>query len=168
MSILVLTAPQPQPQPQPVKSAQFVLSGWSYPDEYGQGIYMLRFYENSTGSWVAAPFYVDDLPYYSLHYYDSYDYLNWSAGVAMKIRCYTLLNLTLTGAVDEADGQNYHRHSVNVTNLGTTVFSQQNFTYFDVTPSGDTPQYKYDVILNFLPVQGLTYTATIRYDVFWG
>jgi len=31
--------------------AQFVISGWDYPDEYGQGIYATWFYENSTGAW---------------------------------------------------------------------------------------------------------------------
>ena len=134
--------------------AKFVLSSWAYPDEYGQGIYGFSFWENSTGSWVAAPWYTHYYPdyheeegeFYFLWYYVQDYRLNWSEGVAMKIRVFSVLNLTLTGAIDEADGQNYQRHSVIVTSAGTTVFSQQNFTYFDVTPSGDTPAYEYEVI----------------------
>ena len=147
--------------------AKFVIASWTgYPDEYGQGIYGFRFYENSTGSWVLAPYYNDIGKFYFLNYYDPYT-LNWSEGVAMKLRVYSILNTTLTGAIDEADGQNYQRHTVNVTSLGTTVFSQQNFTYVNVTPYEDIPAYEYDVILEFLPLAGEIYMVTVDYEVFY-
>lgn len=169
VSVLVVASVQP-PAVQPVAvqptTAQFVIASWDHPDEYGQGVYGIRFYENSTGSWVAAPFYNDLGTFYFLHSYDDYT-LNWSAGVAMKLRCYTILNTTLTGAIDEADGQNYQRHSVVVTSAGTTVFSQQNFTYYDVTPWEDIPQYEYEVVLNFLPVGGEIYTVVVTYEIYW-
>ena len=146
--------------------AQFVLASWDYPDEYGQGIDGFRFYENSTGSWVAAPYYNDLGTFYYLHSYDDYS-LNWSEGVAMKLRTYCILNTTLTGAIDEADGQNYQRHSISVTSGGAPVFNQQNFTYFDVTPWADIPMYEYDVILEFLPVAGAIYTVVVTYEIYW-
>jgi len=153
--------------------AKFIISSWDYPDEYGQGIYLLRFYENSTGSWVAAPWYyvggaLDGLPFYPLHPYDPYT-LNWSAGVSMKIRVYTLFNQTLVGVESTAEGQNYLRHSVNVASgSNSSIFSQQNFTYYDVTEFGDENYaYEYEVVLDFIPLAGQIYTATITYEVFY-
>ena len=146
--------------------AQFVLASWDYPDEYGQGIYAFRFYENSTGSWVLAPYYNDLGTFYFLHSYDPYT-LNWSEGVAMKLRVYSNFNNTVVGAIDEADGQNYLRHNVIVTSAGTSVFSQQNFTYFDVTPVGEYWEYQYEVILEFLSVAGAIYTVVVTYEIFY-
>lgn len=153
---------------QPVK---FVLAEWDYPDQYGQGIYMLRFYENSTGSWVAAPWYyvggeLDGLPYYSLHSDDPYT-LNWSAGVAMKLRVYSLFNQTLVGVESTSEGQRYLRHDVTVSDASGILFSQQNFTYYDVTEFGEENyQYEYEVVLNFLPVAGEIYTVVVTYEIF--
>ena len=153
--------------------AKFVLAGWSYPDEYGQGIYMFRFYENSTGSWVAAPWYyvggeLDGLTFYSLHSYDPYA-LNWSSGVSMKIRVYTTLNQTLVGVASTAEGQNYLRHNVNVASgSNSSIFSQQNFTYYDATDTtGYNYAYVYDVILDFIPAEFSTYVITVNYEVYF-
>ena len=157
---------------EPEQSAQFIIASWDYPDEYGQGIYQVRFYENSTGSWVAAPWYyvggeLDGLPFYPLHSYDPY-ILNWSEGVAMKLRVYSLFNQTLAEAGSTAEGQRYLRHDVTVSDGYGIVFSQENFTYYDVTEFGAEPYaYEYEVILNFLPVGGETYTTTITYEVFY-
>ena len=155
----------------PTGKAQFVLASWSYPDEHGLGIYGFRFYENSTGSWVAAPWYyvggaLDGLPYYFLNPSDPYT-LNWSEGVAMKLRVYSTFNNTVIGADDEADGQNYQRHNVSVTSASVAVFSQNNFTYHDVTPDGEYWAYEYEVVLNFLPVAGMIYTVIITYEIYW-
>ena len=172
LSVLVVSNHSPKSVvEEPRQPAKFVIASWDYPDEYGQGIYMLRFYENSTGSWVAAPWYyvggeLDGLPFYSLHPYDSYT-LNWSAGVAMKLRVYSTFNNTVIGADDEADGQNYQRHDVSVTSAGVAVFNQSNFTYYDVTPDGDYWAYEYEVVLNFLPVVGEIYTVVVTYEVYW-
>ncbi len=151
----------------PPAKAQFVLASWYYPDEYGQGIAGLKFYENSTGSWVAAPYYTDLGVFYYLNYYETGYTLNWSAGVAIKIRVDTWLNSTLTGAEDLADGQNFQQHNVTVTNLGSVIFSQQNFTYVDSIDEDPRYFYQYSVILNFLPVSGLIYIVTITYEVFY-
>ena len=159
--------------PTQTRSSKFVLSEWDQPDEYGQGIYLIRFYENSTGSWVAAPWYyvggaLDGLPYYALHPYDPYD-LNWSEGVAMKLRVYTAFNQTQNGVGSTAEGQRYLRHNVTVTEASTIVFSQQNFTYYDVTDGSPANYYyEYEVILNFLPIGGSVYSAIVTYEIFWG
>lgn len=165
MSILVITAPQPQPEP--VKSAQFVISSWDYPDEYGQGIYGFQFFENSTGSWVAAPFYTDIGAFYFLHSYTTGWALNWSAGVAMKLRVHVTFNQTYVGVSTTEEGQNYLRHSVSVTSPIESVFFQQNFTYYDVTEFGNEPYYyEYEVILEFLPIAGTIYTVSVIYEIY--
>ena len=154
---------------QPAK-AQFVLAEWDYPDEYGQGIDGLKFYENSTESWVAAPYYTDIGSYYYLNYYETDFTLNWSAGVGMKLRIFSVLNTTLIGIDDGnfTEGKNYQRHNITVTNIGTIVFSQQNFTYFDYAwVSGDLIFYEYDVVLNLLPQNGQIYIVTVTYEVFY-
>jgi len=173
-TVLVVTN-QPTTDTQIERPAKFVLSSWDYPDEYGQGIDGFRFYENSTGAWVAAPYYTHYYPDYheelGVFYYldNDQDYtLNWSAGVGMKIRIYTFLNSTLTGASDLADGENYFRHSISVAGTnGTVIFSQQNFTYYHSNNlTSPLYYYEYEVVLNFLPVMGEIYSAIISYDVY--
>lgn len=160
----------------PPTRAQFVIAEWNYPDEYGQGISGLKCWENSTGSWVGAPYYTHYYPdyheelgaFYYLNYYQVSYFYNWSAGVAIKIRVDTLFNATLTGAEDLADGQNFQQHNVTVTHLGSVIFSQQNFTYVDSSDVTDPMYYyEYSVILNFLPEYGEIYTVTITYEVFY-
>ena len=86
----------------------------------------------------------------------------------MKIRVETYLNQTLVGAESTAEGQNYLRHDVIVTEAGNVVFSQQNFTYYDVGESGEDPYYyEYEVVLNFLPETGYIYVVVITYEVFY-
>jgi len=47
------------------------------------------------------------------------------------------------------------------------VFSQQNFTYYDVTEYGDANYYyEYEVILNFIPLEAIIYTISIVYEVY--
>ena len=151
----------------PQTKAQFIIASWSFPDEYGQGIDGIRFYENSTGSWLDAPYYLDGGVFYYLHYYQTGYTLNWSSGVGIKLRVYTVFNSTLTGAIDEADGQNYQRHNVVVRSGGITIFSQQNFTYYDVESVTEMWWYKYDVILGFIPADGQIYTVAVTYEIYF-
>lgn len=152
----------------PPARAQFILASWDYPDEYGQGILGIKMWENSTGSWIAAPYYTDLGQFYYLNYHQTDYTYNWSAGAAMKLRADTLLNNTLVGAVDLADGQNYLRHNVTVTHHGDLIFSQQNFTYSDSTDiSAPMYFYEYEVILNFIPEDGQIYIVTVTYEVYY-
>ena len=162
----------------PPARAQFVLASWDNPDEYGQGIDGVRFYENSTSAWLAAPWYTHYYPDYheelGTFYYLGYEqdnyFLNWSAGVCMKLRVYDWINMTLVGAETVEQGKNFLRNSVSVTLASEIVFSQQNFTFYScgwIPEYGDIAVYQYEVILDFLPSTGGIYTLTITYEIFF-
>ena len=153
----MINAPQPN-------NPRFVIASWDYPDEYGQGIEKLSVFSNETGSWLPANWAGD-----SARDYDESSVFEWNASIFIRLNCWTWFNSTLTGAIDWEDGKNYQRHAVNVTSLGTTVFSQQNFTYASAFPAINPPMwyYEYEVILNFLPLVGQIYTVTVTYDVFY-
>jgi len=160
-SMLILVPIQPVTQSQKeTGTSTFVISSWDYPDQYGQGIEGFTVYENSTGSWVEVG---------SGDYSNSSILFEWNASVAIKLRCYSSLNNTLTGANDTDEGKNYQRHNVTVTlNNGTVVFSQQNFTYVSVaTWPYPVWLYSYDVVLNFLPTYAQTYIVNVTYEVFY-
>lgn len=154
LTVLVLVASVP-----PAK-AQFVLAVWDYPDEYGQGIESFILYENSSGSWSQ---------YGGKRYYSEANLYNWSANVAIKLRCYTWINSSLVGAADDAEAKNLQQHSVTVSNGTGTVFSQQNFTQILYYPGINPPlwYYAYEVVLNFIPDYGLTYVVTVTYEIFY-
>lgn len=154
ITLLILTSSIPPAR------AQFVLASWDYPDEYGQGISGFTLFGNSTGSWVQVG---DYHSWTEAHVYD------WNVSVAIKLRCYTNFNSTLTGASSTTEGKNYQRHNVTVTDSNDAiVFSQNNFTYTGVsTVFAPMWLYDYEVVLNFLPDYGQVYTVTVTYEVFW-
>jgi len=145
----------------PADTTQFVLSSWDYPDEYGQGIDRIYFSENSTGDWVSvgSPAYPDGRN----------NIIDWNASVFIRLKVWCWLNSTLVGIDNTNEGKLYIRHSVTVAqNNGTVVFSQQNFTYSNAYPDADPMfYYSYNVVLNFVPIGGEVYTATISYDIYW-
>jgi len=159
LSVLLIATPRPA-------YAQFVLSSWDYPDEYGQGISRFFIHENSSGSWSM---------WGGIYYqYDDSDahYFQWNASVFIKLRVVTWINATLlglTGAGEHySDGIPYFRHNVTVTTLDETIFTKSNFTYtFGSTYFTPMWYYEYDVILDFLPLEGYTYTVTITYEVYY-
>ena len=140
-------------------NAQFVVAGWDYPDENGQGIWYMTVRENSTGSWGLV----------GIYYYDDETLIDWYLNASIKLHCFSRFNNTFMGMADTDEGKQYLRHSVIVTTpvLGT-VFSQQNFTYAGVY-TGEDPMwlYEYEVVLNFLPIAGAIYTAVVNYEVYW-
>ena len=144
----------------PKNKTQFALASWTFPDNYGQGIEAFEIYENSTGSWV--------LTSGAYGYEDNYN-IDIYANGSIKLRCYTWFNSTLTGASDTNDGKNFQQHNVTVINMGTTIFSQQNFTWFYDDDSINPPMwyYGYEVVLNFLPLEGQVYTVTVTYEVYY-
>ena len=142
----------------PTGKAQFVLASWDYPDEYGQGIEMFAFYENSTGAWLS---------YGDVYEHDQSYIVEWNVSLFIKLRCYTFFNSTFAGAIDTTDGQNYQRHNVTVTGEGKIVFSKQNFTYYSVSDILDPMwYYGYEVVLNFIP-QFMHYRVTVTYEIYW-
>ena len=137
-------------------SARFVLSSYTL-DQYGQGFSGFDAEENSTGEWL------DIQPYGGIP-----DDFNITYGMYLRFKVDTILNSSLVGASDLADGKNYFRHSISVIdNNGTSVFSQSNFTYFNSADVGGMYYYSYHIILNFLPLTGMIYRAILTYEVFY-
>ena len=148
----------------PPAKAQFVIASWEYPDEHNQGIDSFTIYENSTGDWLIVGGFGPNLSPEDSGIFD------WAFGVSIKLKCHTWFNNTLVGAENMEDGKLFHRHNVTVTNfVGTLIFSQQNFTYFnsDIVTEDPLWYYEYTVILNFIPVSGAVYTTTVIYEVFF-
>ena len=169
--VLVATVQQ-QPVTSELEKAnpQFIITGWDFLDEYGQGIESVSLWQNSTGTWgpVTGKQY-----YYESHAFD-WEFVNAS----IKLRCYFLMNRTLTnteGSETNAPMTNVQRHDISVTNFnGTILFSQQNFTHIASYPGtsygydSTVWYFVYDVVLNFLPnTYGEIYTATMNYEVWW-
>ena len=139
---------------------QFTISSWAFPDEYGQGIEGFEVFENSTGAWVPVGGYEG---YQEKLVYD------WESNGSIKLRCWTWLNSTFMDVATTNEGKALQRHSVIVTNSVGTIFSQQNFTWFYDDDTIDPPLwfYGYEVVLNFLPLEGQVYTATVTYQLFY-
>lgn len=145
------------PEEQPAK---FVISSWSYPDDYDQGIALLIVYENESGSWVSEG---------TFYYYTANNIIEHNASVGIKIWCATWLNNTLVGATNITDAMNYHRHNITVTDaFGTEIFTQNNFT-MAYNDSSNDPMflYGYEVIFDFLPQPAQQYYVSITYEVYY-
>lgn len=151
----------------PSTKAQFVIAGWDYDDGYGQGIEVLWFHENSTGSWVA----IFD-PAFVFWYEETVFELNATPDTALKIIVGCRINHTLfdfgPDKSENASARAIMRTSIEVTNIGKTVFSQQNLTWdgtcFDDTAT--TWSISYEVVINVLLVAGQTYRAVITYEIY--
>lgn len=148
--------------PEPVRSqAQFVISSWDFPDEYGQGIHAIVGYENSTGTWEIIPYFV-----YNYNYEDNIFDIN-ATGAGLMLRVWTEFNSTHVGVDDSEEGKLYHQHHIIVTNATHTLFEQQNFTFNSVSDGTPVYDYFYDIIFGFIPVFGQIYTVTVTYEIWW-
>jgi len=142
----------------PLAKAQFVLAGWSYPDEYGQGILGVIVYENSTGSWV----FLDNIGY------DEAGSVDVNSSLALKFAPFFVVNHTLLGLADVSEAKAIIRGSIEMTRLGETLFSQTNMTYSDTGDVGATCWWlSYTVIVPIILEAGTIYTVTITYEVFY-
>ena len=147
---------------QPAK-AQFVIA-YDY-DTSKDGNYM---------AYIIA--YVDSVPNGTV-YYNPTSYpdntaiqpLDIQAGVNLTLAVFCWVNGTVTGISSLSEGLAIMRHNTTVIcSNGTSVFSQQNFTYI-IGTDGGAPMYffRHDVILDFIPVSGEIYTVTVTYEVFY-
>lgn len=146
----------------PTANPQFIIAGWDYPYEYpnyGEGISTLTIYDNETGTWDANV---------TLQNENS-SIIFWDVGMPMKIRAYCYLNSSPLSLSDIADGHDYFRLSVTVTNIDTltVVFSASNFTYSGYSYDTYDPiwLYLYDVVLDFTPQYSQSYRIAISYEV---
>lgn len=157
--VILLIVPIPD---EATANSKFIIS-YDYPDNEGNGIaYVFSYYDGVFNATV---------------YYNPTSYPNSTAvqpaiapqGTNITIGVFSWLNGTLTGVSSLEEGKNVIRHNVTVyTNNGTLIFTKQNFTFI-IGTDGDAPMYfyRYDVILDFVPIYGEIYTVVLRYDVFY-
>lgn len=123
--ILVVNIPQ-------TRGVQFFLSGWDYPDEYGQGIEVLWLQTNETGSWVTFPdtgrghlwFLSDD---------DTSIALNYSSNMALRVEVDANINHTLFSfgpdKSENASARAIMRVGLTLSNRSGVIFSLDNMTW---------------------------------------
>ena len=146
----------------PQARSQFVISSWDYLDDYGQGLYSIGIYENSTGSWLLEA---------TIYHTTKNVTLDWFVNASIRLNLVTLFNSCITNADNFTHGQQFQRHNVTVTRTlqgQRTVYSQDNFTYSSSQlDSGFIWIYQYYAVLNFEIVYGVVYTITVNYDVYY-
>lgn len=156
----------------PQTNAQFVIAAWEgFPDELGQGIYGVTFWENSTGSFINI---LNPDTGISLWYPENTTTaeLNYTANTALRVAPRVLLNYTNLGLAHPSDfdlGRNFVRVGVELFAAGTSLFSQQNLTYDDLGGLYETGLwwYVYVGIVNVTLGPGTIYTVRFIYEVFY-
>ena len=156
--------------PRPTQAAQFVLAGWSFPDEYGQGIYLVTPYQNSSGSFVTIPnpdtgignCYPENTTFYELNFTDS-TALRFDVRVRVN---YT--NLGLSHPDDFDIGMNFARVGIEMSTAGTSVFSLQNMPYDDLGWLYETGiwWYSYVDVVEAILVAGQIYSIVFTLEVY--
>ena len=146
----------------PPAKAQFIIADYTYPSNNGNGIAYIHAYLD--GAFNASMYKNPD----SYPGEEVTNPLEVESGVNITLAVFCWLNGTWAGIASLVEGKNVIRHSVtvSVTNR-TTIFSQQDFTYI-IGTDGGAPMYfyRYDVILDFVPVMGEIYTVTVTYEIF--
>lgn len=166
--------------PTPKATAKFVLA-WDYDseagtfdyDEYGQGFYMYTLQSNvSIDTGIEYPDFEVQYPNYpSIYYFNQSSYaIEGTVDYALGIRFFVWMNSTLTGATDLTDGRDYIRVNATIIGLGGTELDN----YDDITAfyqsSFWNPEmwlYGFEANFNVLPQEGITYTITLTYEVYW-
>lgn len=146
--------------PRPTQGAQFVVSSWSYPDSYGQGIYNVSFYENSTGSWVL----IDTLVSANS---TTIEY-NYTADTAIRVVPVFTLNHTYFGftAGEIEQAGTVSRNSIEVSLTGTSVYSE-GFTFGSWgNQSASVWWISYYTVVNVIIASGATYVVVIEFEVY--
>jgi len=146
----------------PPAKAQFIIADYTYPSNNGNGIAYIHAYLD--GAFNASMYKNPD----SYPGEEVTNPLEVESGVNITLAVFCWLNGTHTNISSLVEGKTVIRHSVTVTiTNGSTIFSQQNFTYI-VGGDGDAPMYfyRYDVILDFLPVAGEIYRVIVTYEIY--
>ena len=135
------------------------------------------FDESNNGHYIAYIGAIVDGEHNATVYYNPVSYPDSTAiqpleiqqGVNLTLSVFCWVNGTSADIASLSEGLNIMQHNVSVVlNNGTTIFSQQNFTYI-IGTDGDAPMYFYrhDVILVFTPAFGEIYTVTVNYEVYY-
>lgn len=101
--------------------ARFVISSWSYPDEYSQGIQRIDV-------WKSGVWYGDIFPSETVG-------INIETNDSFYMEFPVWINGTLIGTTDLDDAKDYFRFNVSIVDIsaGTLLFTDDNLTYDDST-----------------------------------
>lgn len=163
LTILLVRSPPPT-------QAAFIISSWSFPDEYGQGVYIVTPYQNSSGSFVTIP--NPDTGIGTCYWNNATTYhRNFTANTALRFDARVLLNYTRLGLSHPADidlGRNYLRVNLEMFLVSESVFSLQNMTFDNLDGLYETGiwWYAYVDIVNVILMAGQIYTVVITPEVF--
>lgn len=155
--------------PSPIQGAQFVIASWSFPDESGQGIYIVTPYQNSSGSFVTIP--NPDTGIGACYWNNATTYnLNFTDNTALRFDARVLLNYSKLGLSHPADidlGRNYLRVNLEMFLVNERVFSLQTMTFDNLDGQFETGiwWYAYVGIVDFILVAGQIYTVVITLEV---
>ena len=159
--------------PRQTQATQFILSSWAFPDEYGQGVYGVTPYQNSSGSFVTIPnpdtgigfAYSENATTYNLNFTD-----NTALRFDVRVRLnYTQLDLGLSHPADNATGRNHLRVNLEMFIASERVFLLQNMTYDSLWGLSETGiwWYSYVDIVNVILIAGQIYTVVITLQIFF-
>ncbi len=156
--------------PRPTQGAQFVIAGWSFPSEYGEGVYGVTPYQNSSGSFVTIPNPDTGIGFCYWNNATTYN-LNFTANTALRFDVRVTLNYTKLGLSHPADidlGRNYLRVNLEMFLASESVFSLQNMTFDNLDGLYETGiwWYAYVDIINVILVAGQIYVVEFTYEVF--
>ena len=146
----------------PAKANPKFVIAYDFPSPNGNGISDISAYVDSV---YTAKMYMnpDEYPEWDVN-----TSLEVEVGVNITLAVFCWINGTDTGISSLAEGLNIMRHNVTVIcNNGTTIFSQQNFTYITGADAG-APMYFYrhDVILDFIPSYGGIYITIVTFEIY--
>lgn len=148
----------------PVRAKTFSLAmvSWTYPDEYGQGLQSIELvFSNGTTYDSAGWFW----PYVE---FTDFETDKWFFNTTLWVSVGSWVNATLVGFASWQEGLNYVRHSITISILGETMFSQQNFTYSHGLDEAVAPMYYYvhNISLSCFNNPGAIYKVEVDYEIF--
>lgn len=145
-------------------NAKFILAGWDYPDEYGQGISSVYVHENSTGSW--EPVYD---PAFLLSTDSSELEMPADEATAIRLQPSARINHTLHSLGDYDDAKAIMRLNVTVWHLDEVIFSKQNLTLegAEGVATATTWWIAYEVVLDFLIQEYQIYVIELTYEIYY-
>lgn len=156
----------------PQAQAHFVIAGWDFPDEYGQGIEVLWLQENSTGSWVTYPdtgrghlwFLSDD---------ETTIPLNYTANTALRVEADVNINHTLFSfgpdKSENASARAIMRVGLTVSSPYGILFSLENMTWGGNVYDDSATVWTIDYvdIIEVIIEPGTIYVVRFVYEIFW-
>ena len=153
----------------PQTNAQFVIAGWDYPDEYGQGIGVLWGYTNDTGSWIK----IREDASFSPHE-DTTVSINYTEDTAFQFIVTCFINHSL---FDFGPDPNENASALAITRVGVEfssnthglLFSFENMTWYGTLFEYDDYIWSlsYEIVIDHIIQAGTIYTVRFYYEILW-